>query len=558
MISALVFNSSSIVALAVSAKGRVIYDFITTLIKQYLRLYSIIMATSSKKQKNGRVRKLWSSESMANAVKRFAEGGVGLRETARMYDVPYETLRRRVEGLVSVDCKPGPSTVLTHDEEDRLALYCVEMADRGFGLTRDDVMHKAFIIAELSGRQHPFLNEKAGRSWFEGFKSRHPRLTLRSPQPLSHMRAANANNQTIVDFFAKLAAVYARLNLFSKPMQIFNVDETGVSVVHKSGKVVTELGRRCVWSLTSAEKGRTHTIISCVSASGFALPPFMIYPRKKMAERLKVGAVPGTVFRCSVKGWINDDLYLEWFKFFLASIPPARPVLLLEDGHAAHITIELIEMARANDVDLLCFPSHTTHLLQPLDVGVFKSFKTNFSNACRRYMAANPGRIITTDLIATMVGEAWPLSLTPVNIMSGFRKCGIFPLNPGQISDRQTAPSRTFCSEENSPRPEETSTASVSTSSCAQEALFQKRYEEGGFDLCDAEYVCWLQKNHPEALLSDHSTTSLPTTDCHSSISNTSPFPPSCVPALSAPIANSSSNSQAVSEGRGKVMYIST
>ena len=33
----------------------------------------------------------------------------------------------------------------------------------------------------------------------------------------------------------------------------------------------------------------------------------------------------------------------------------------------------------------------------------------------------NPGRVITTDV---MLALAWPQSLTPVNIMSGFRKCG--------------------------------------------------------------------------------------------------------------------------------------
>jgi len=30
--------------------------------------------------------------------------------------------------------------------------------------------------------------------------------------------------------FAKLGAIYARLNLYNKPMQVFNVDECGVNV----------------------------------------------------------------------------------------------------------------------------------------------------------------------------------------------------------------------------------------------------------------------------------------------------------------------------------------
>jgi len=48
-------------------------------------------------------------------------------------------------------------------------------------------------------------------------------------------------------------------------------------------------------------------------------------------------------------------------------------------------------MARANDVTLLCLPAHTSHILQPLDVGVFKSFKANFNKTCGNYVRQHPG-----------------------------------------------------------------------------------------------------------------------------------------------------------------------
>ena len=61
-------------------------------------------------------------------------------------------------------------------------------------------------------------------------------------------------------FFAKLAA---KLNLLAKP--IYNLDKTGLS---KPGRVVSELGRRNVWAITSAEKGKTLTVFS---ASGHSV-----------------------------------------------------------------------------------------------------------------------------------------------------------------------------------------------------------------------------------------------------------------------------------------------
>ena len=435
---------------------------------------------------------LWTKGSMAAAV-RNVEAGMGIREASRLYNIPFETLRRRINHIVPLECRSGPPTVLTEGEEHQLASYCVKMADMGFGLSREDVMHTAFKIAEAMGRKHPFSNGSAGRAWFDGFRARHPNLTIRSAQSLSHSRAACANKDNIIDFFGKLGSVYARLNIISKPMQIFNMDKVGLSIVHKPGRVVAALGRRNVWAITSAKKGRTHTILTCVSASGFTLPPFMIYPRKRITEQLKVGALPGSAFHCSESGWVTSELFMQWFHFFLENIPVCRPVLLILDGHTSHVSVEVIELAKVNGVHMLCLPAHTTHILQPLDVGVFKSLKSHYYKACRKYTRENPGRVITTEVIAELVAAAWPQSLTPVNIMGGFRKCGIYPLNHGEITDREMAPSAVTHKEVESPSPSE------SEASGWNEALFQKRFEEE-YDMYDDDYLSWLKVHHPDSV----------------------------------------------------------
>ena len=113
------------------------------------------------------IHKLWSMEWMKEALD-FVEGGEGLREVARIYHVLVETLRCQVTGAVSINCRPGPGTVLTK-VEDAVAKYLVTMCDMGYGLTRDIVMNLAYRIVEKSGRKHPFTGKSAGRLWFEGF-----------------------------------------------------------------------------------------------------------------------------------------------------------------------------------------------------------------------------------------------------------------------------------------------------------------------------------------------------------------------------------------------------
>ena len=85
----------------------------------------------------------------------------------------------------------------------------------GFGLVSEDLMKAAFAIVE---RPHDGV---AGRGWLEAFRQRHPEISLRTPQALAYSRASAASKDVVDDFFAKLGALYGRLNLISKPMQVY-------------------------------------------------------------------------------------------------------------------------------------------------------------------------------------------------------------------------------------------------------------------------------------------------------------------------------------------------
>ena len=83
-----------------------------------------------------------------------------------------------------------------------------------------------------------------------------------------------------------------------------------MTIVHKPSKVVAQMGRRNVPSLTSADKGKTHTVLACVSASGQVLPPLMVYPRKRpVPENMREGCYPNTSFQVSENGWITKEIF---------------------------------------------------------------------------------------------------------------------------------------------------------------------------------------------------------------------------------------------------------
>lgn len=143
---------------------------------------------------------------------------------------------------------------------------------------------------------------------------------------------------------------------------------------------------------------------------------------------------------------------------------------------------------------------------------MFKSLKANYYKACKKHILDNPGRVVTTDVIASLLAAAWPQSLTPLNIMVGFKKCGVYPLNPGEVTDRQIAPLNLFPPEKNVASTSETKSTGPESKhegdkavlssplpSSDRYSIFKMRYEEG-YDIYDDEYVAWLQKHHPDSV----------------------------------------------------------
>ena len=136
--------------------------------------------------------------------------------------------------------------------------------------------------------------------------------------------------------------------------------------------------------------GHQYITVHCAgSADGGRLPPFILYKGKNVYQRWMKGGLAAAVYGVSESGWMDSDNFLSWFKkLFLPAVSHLTKealVLLFLDGHYSHISIELIKLARSNNVEILCLPPNTTHLLQPLDVGVFAPLKSAWRGILKRY-----------------------------------------------------------------------------------------------------------------------------------------------------------------------------
>ena len=176
-------------------------------------------------------------------------------------------------------------------------------------------------------------------------------------------------------------------------------------------------------------------MVACASAVGQALPPMVIFDAKNLNHAWTRDEVPGTCYGLSDNGWINTDLFEGWLvEHFLQFAVPGRPLLLLLDGHSTHYQPHVVRFARDHDIIMLCLPPHTTHESQPLDCGVFKPFKSKWTEIYHRYFHKNPGKVITRFNFNMLFSQAWLKSLIPSNIIAGFKTCGVYPYDPSAIS----------------------------------------------------------------------------------------------------------------------------
>jgi len=84
---------------------------------------------------------------------------------------------------------------------------------------------------------------------------------------------------------------------------------------------------------------------------------------------------------------------------------------------------------------MLALPPHTTHRLQPLDVGFFKPLQTYYDRFIDRCLRQHPGRTFTEYQFAEAFHKAFRKAGTVATAQHAFEVCGIWPLNPDIFSD---------------------------------------------------------------------------------------------------------------------------
>ena len=133
----------------------------------------------------------------------------------------------------------------------------------------------------------------------------------------------------------------------------------------------------------------------------------------------------------SPSGWMTVELFLKVMQHFTkyAHASKENPALLIFDNHASHISIPVIELAKESGVHLLTIHPHCFHKPQPLDVAVYGPFKVYYDTGMNAELLHRPRELLGIYDVGKLVKLAHTKAMSPTNIISRFRRTGIFPFN---------------------------------------------------------------------------------------------------------------------------------
>ena len=179
------------------------------------------------------------------------------------------------------------------------------------------------------------------------------------------------------------------------------------------------------------------TVIQGVNSQGWSVPLFVVVAGKNYLASWyqNSGFPPDWVIAVTENGWTTNEKGMDWIRHFEKHTKP-RTIggyrLLVLDGHESHHSAEFEVYCKEHNIITLCMPAHSSHILQPLDVGCFSPLKQAYGRQIEEIMRTQITYISKDDFFPAFYA-AFHIAMTESNIQGGFRGAGLFLFDPERV-----------------------------------------------------------------------------------------------------------------------------
>lgn len=380
----------------------------------------------------------YSPEDLMNAVKAVQNGVLTTYRAAKLYNIPKATIYKHVKGQRGIKSKSlGRPTALSFKDEKKIADGLKAMEKWGFGLSKKEVLETIGLYVRENSIDTPFKNGVPGDDFFIRFRKTH-NLSLRKPQAVEAARKKSIDPFIIHEYFILLKEVTTDISA----TEIWNLDETSFCMDPTRVKVLGPIGMPC-HRVTSGPGKENITVLFAANAAGEKLPPLIVFKGKNVWDSWMAPTSTGfddITYAATKNGWMEAEVFTNYFtRNFLRNIHSKRPAVLIYDGHASHVGLPLVQKARDEGIIILKLPPHTSHILQPLDLSVFRPMKIKWDEELVKWQRKNYGKRLPKSDFSTIIATIWK-NLKPEVIKKGFEKGGIFPFSDKVIPPEKFEP----------------------------------------------------------------------------------------------------------------------
>ncbi len=274
---------------------------------------------------------------------------------------------------------------------------------------------------------------------------RHATIASRMSQVLGSDRAS-VTEENIRSWFKTLSTYLGENTdvkaLLNDPRRHFNCDESGFPLQTSSGRVLAPKGSKHVYRISNPDKTQL-TVMCGFNAMGEYPSPLIIFPGQRLRD-LSLGDFADALYGVSETGWMTSELFLSYLQHlsaFASAKQIARPIVVYVDGHSTHITLQAAEYCSSQQIILYCLPAHSTHILQPCDVSFFGPMKSTWNSEAKQRLMDHLGQNLTKKNFPLVFKKAYERVAKPETAVGGFRRCGLFPLDPKNLDFSKLQPS---------------------------------------------------------------------------------------------------------------------
>lgn len=286
-------------------------------------------------------------------------------------------------------------------------------------------LKKEKIIFSIQNLEEPDFN----CTWVRSYLDRRG-LHLKNGELIEDMRAKYGTKGTIIRWFS----MFKELTRGYKSRNIFNMDEMSITI-SESKKVIVKKG---TYALKATKKYSIPHITACCcfSAAGKEISNFILMSEENISPALLDLQETGTVkFSSSKSGWMTRSNFSEWVDHFLEYLNrnnnPEEQKLLFLDSHNSRENEEALLKLKKNNIRVITFPPHNTHILQPFDVVIAKMLKSKIRAYFNKYIKKdnNLKKSEIIYLLILSIEAGWKTSINTVNAITAFSTTGLFPFD---------------------------------------------------------------------------------------------------------------------------------